>query len=141
VPLEEGAGQLGVRVAVRRVDVDLPAVDDQLVATASGQCERGEAVLGRGLGQEGEWWRAGSAPLAVYGLDLPIRRSSGTVRRITAGALPKSVANWSAIRAARLVVLFEDAVKSTFPVWMYVETSVYPSESNDRTSSAMAMRP
>ena len=52
-PLQERPGVLGLRVAVRRVHVDLLAVDDELVASARGKGERIERRLRRARGEEG----------------------------------------------------------------------------------------
>ena len=50
--LQEGAGVLGVGVAVRRVHVDLLAVDDELVAAARREAQRVQGGLRRDRGQE-----------------------------------------------------------------------------------------
>src|SRR6516164_6006737 len=49
---EERAGVLRLRITVRRVHVDLAAVDDELVLSARREGERGEDGLRRFRGQE-----------------------------------------------------------------------------------------
>ena len=53
-----------------------------------------------------------------------MRRSSATLRMRTAGESPKSSARRCSMAVAIPVSLFDPVVNRTFPVWMYVVTSV-----------------